>query len=74
MHQYMDELQIKLNCIGEAIFQTYLFSPPLNVPEPEPGAEAKVEPEPEAEAKPEKAGEKSLQSQAQKQGKTTVAA
>src|SRR5271156_249793 len=29
MHTYMDELQIKLNAIGEAIFQTYLFSPPI---------------------------------------------
>ena len=36
MHQYVDELQIKLNAIGEAIFQTYLFSPPLSEPEPEP--------------------------------------
>src|SRR5271154_1406666 len=35
MHKYMDELQIKLNGIGEAIFQTYLFSPPIPVPEPE---------------------------------------
>jgi hypothetical protein len=34
----MDELQIKLNSIGEAIFQTYLFSPPLTPPEPEPEA------------------------------------
>jgi uncharacterized alpha-E superfamily protein len=38
MHQYMDELQIKLNTIGEAIFQTYLFSPSRAVPEPEPEA------------------------------------
>jgi len=52
MHQYMDELQIKLNCIGESIFQTYLFSPPLNVPEPEPVAEATTTAEPEAEPKP----------------------
>jgi uncharacterized alpha-E superfamily protein len=36
MHQYMDELQIKLNAIGAAIFQTYLFSPPLSEPEPSP--------------------------------------
>jgi uncharacterized alpha-E superfamily protein len=36
MHQYMDELQIKLNVIGEGIFQTYLFSPPLTEPEAEP--------------------------------------
>jgi uncharacterized alpha-E superfamily protein len=36
MHKYMDELQIKLNAIGESIFQTYLFSPPLTLPEPEP--------------------------------------
>jgi uncharacterized alpha-E superfamily protein len=43
MHKYMDDLQIKLNAIGEAIFQTYLFSPPLPEPEPEPAAEAKVE-------------------------------
>jgi uncharacterized alpha-E superfamily protein len=45
MHKYMDELQIKLNAIGEAIFQTYLFSPPLPEPEPEPApvAEAKQE-------------------------------
>jgi len=35
MHKYMDEVQIKLNAIGEAIFQTYLFSPPLTAPEPE---------------------------------------
>jgi len=35
MHKYMDELQIKLNTVGEAIFQTYLFSPPLTSPEPE---------------------------------------
>ena len=35
MHQYMDEIQVKLNNIGEAIYQTYLFSPPLAVPEPE---------------------------------------
>jgi len=31
----MDQLQIKLNAIGEAIFKTYLFSPPLKEPEPE---------------------------------------
>jgi uncharacterized alpha-E superfamily protein len=43
MHKYMDELQVKLNAIGEAIFQTYLFSPPLPEPEPEPAPEAKVE-------------------------------
>jgi len=36
MHEYMDELQIKLNAIGESIFQTYLFSPPVSVLEPEP--------------------------------------
>jgi uncharacterized alpha-E superfamily protein len=36
MHKYMDEIQIKLNGIGAAIFQTYLFSPPLTAPEPEP--------------------------------------
>lgn len=42
MHKYMDELQVKLNAIGDAIFQTYLFSPPLPVIEPEP------EPEPSA--------------------------
>jgi uncharacterized alpha-E superfamily protein len=44
MHQYMDELQVKLNTIGEAIFQTYLFSPPLTEPEPEPEPETKAEP------------------------------
>jgi uncharacterized alpha-E superfamily protein len=44
MHKYMDELQIKLNAIGAAIFQTYLFSPPLVIPEPEP--EFKPEPPP----------------------------
>jgi hypothetical protein len=43
MHKYMDELQVKLNAIGEAIFQTYLFSPPLPEHEPEPAVEAKVE-------------------------------
>src|SRR5471032_708464 len=52
MHQYMDELQVKLNAIGEAIFQTYLFSPPLNVPEPEPAAGAKADSEPEFAPEP----------------------
>ena len=36
MHQYMDELQIKLNAIGEAIYKTYLFCPPREEPVPEP--------------------------------------
>ena len=40
VHKYMDELQIKLNAIGEAIYRTY--SPPVAEPEPE------VEPEPAA--------------------------
>jgi hypothetical protein len=35
IHRYMDELQVKLNEIGEAIYQTYLFSPPMNVLEAE---------------------------------------
>jgi uncharacterized alpha-E superfamily protein len=35
MHRYMDELQVKLNEIGEAIFRTYLFSPSRELPEPE---------------------------------------
>ncbi|MCE0483367.1 MAG: alpha-E domain-containing protein [Methylacidiphilales bacterium] len=39
MHKYMDELQIKLHGIGDAIFRTYLFSPPLPVPEAEPEPE-----------------------------------
>ncbi len=43
MHKYMDELQVKLNGIGEAIFQTYLFSPPLNIPEPEPSQPAQTQ-------------------------------
>ncbi len=41
MHRYMDEIQVKLNEIGEAIYHTYLFTPPIHLPEPEP------EPEPE---------------------------
>jgi hypothetical protein len=53
MHEYMDELQIKLNAIGEAIFQTYLFSPPLPEPEPEPAPVAEPKPETKADAKPE---------------------
>jgi uncharacterized alpha-E superfamily protein len=61
MHKYMDELQIKLNAIGEAIFQTYLFSPPLTPPEPE--------------AKPEPAAKKpQTQTQSQKQEKAASAA
>ena len=43
MHTYMDELQVKLNAIGEAIFQTYLFSPPLPEHDPAPAAETKLE-------------------------------
>jgi uncharacterized alpha-E superfamily protein len=49
MHKYMDELQIKLNAIGEAIFQTYLFSPPLHVPEV---TDVPAEPELKAPAPP----------------------
>jgi uncharacterized alpha-E superfamily protein len=41
MHQYMDEIQVKLNNIGEAIFQTYLFSPPLTIIEEEKEEKAK---------------------------------
>jgi uncharacterized alpha-E superfamily protein len=55
MHTYMDELQVKLNAIGEAIFQTYLFSPPLSEQEPEPAAESK--PEPKSEQKQEQKSE-----------------
>jgi uncharacterized alpha-E superfamily protein len=65
MHEYMDELQVKLNTIGEAIFQTYLFSPPLTSPEPEPKPEFKPEPPPKPTPK---------QSQTQKLGKTIAAA
>jgi uncharacterized alpha-E superfamily protein len=50
MHKYMDELQVKLNSIGEAIFQTYLFFPPPAAPEPEP--ETAREPEPAPTPKP----------------------
>jgi uncharacterized alpha-E superfamily protein len=38
MHNYMDETQVKLNAIGEAIYKTYLFCPPRDLPEPEPEA------------------------------------
>jgi uncharacterized alpha-E superfamily protein len=58
MHKYMDELQIKLNAIGEAIYQTYLFFPPLSTPEPEP-EEPKAAPS---------------QTQTQKQSKATATA
>ena len=66
MHRYMDELQIKLNTIGEAIFHTYLFFPPASVPEPESTAEKAPEPElkPEPPVKP-----TPKQSQTQKLGK-----
>jgi uncharacterized alpha-E superfamily protein len=57
MHKYMDDLQIKLNGIGEAIFQTYLFSPPLpeHEADPAPPPEAKTESKQEQkqETKPE---------------------
>jgi uncharacterized alpha-E superfamily protein len=39
MHRYMDELQVKLNEIGESIYRTYLFNPPAALPEPEPAPE-----------------------------------
>jgi uncharacterized alpha-E superfamily protein len=32
MHKYMDEIQVKLNEIGEAIYKTYLFCPPMKLP------------------------------------------
>jgi hypothetical protein len=57
----MDDLQVKLNSIGEAIFQTYLFSPPLALPEPEPEPEFKPEPPPKPTPR---------QSQTQKLSKT----
>jgi hypothetical protein len=55
MHTYMDELQVKLNAIGEAIFQTYLFSPPLpeHDAEPAPPSEAKPTAADKSDAKPE---------------------
>jgi hypothetical protein len=43
MHKYMDETQVKLNGIGEAIYKTYLFCPPADLPEPEPAAAATTE-------------------------------
>jgi uncharacterized alpha-E superfamily protein len=52
MHTYMDELQVKLNAIGEAIFQTYLFSPPIPEPEADPVAETKSESKSEPKAEP----------------------
>jgi uncharacterized alpha-E superfamily protein len=57
MHNYMDEVQVKLNGIGAAIFQTYLFSPPLNVlaPEPEPEPETPPAPKPKQTQKQGKA-------------------
>jgi uncharacterized alpha-E superfamily protein len=64
MHNYMDELQVKLNAIGEAIYKTYLFCPPREMPEPEP------EPSPVA-AKPEpkvKASAKATSGMTQEQG------
>jgi len=51
MHTYMDELQVKLNAIGEAIFQTYLFSPPLPEHEVESAPAAETKHEPKADAK-----------------------
>jgi len=44
MHNYMDETQVKLNAIGEAIYKTYLFCPPrdLSEPEPEPAKAATI--------------------------------
>jgi uncharacterized alpha-E superfamily protein len=36
MHRYMDDTQVKLNGIGEAIYETYLFCPPADLPEAEP--------------------------------------
>ena len=38
MHRYMDDTQVKLNGIGEAIYKTYLFCPPVKLPEPEPAS------------------------------------
>lgn len=45
MHNYLDELQVKLNAIGEAIYKTYLFCPPQELPEPDAASPA---PEPAA--------------------------
>jgi hypothetical protein len=44
MHKYMDELQIKLNAIGEAIYRTY--SPPVAEPKPEVEPESEPAPAP----------------------------
>ena len=40
MHRYMDELQVRLNEIGEAIYRTYLFSPPVESRSPKPPGDA----------------------------------
>ena len=47
MHNYMDELQVKLNAIGEAIYKTYLFSPPRDQPETKVPAPAPLLAQPE---------------------------
>ena len=62
MHNYMDELQVKLNAIGEAIYKTYLFCPPRELPEPEP-TPAPEPAKPEPKAKPAKSGSGMTQEQ-----------
>jgi hypothetical protein len=54
---------VKLNAIGDAIYQTYLFTPP--VLEMEAAAEPKIElkPEPKVEPKPEPKVQKQSQTQ-----------
>jgi len=55
VHRYMDELQIKLNTLGEATYKTYLFCPPP----------VSLEAEPEKPAAPEAA---TAQTQSQSSG------
>jgi uncharacterized alpha-E superfamily protein len=63
MHNYMDELQVKLNAIGEAIYKTYLFCPPRDTPEAVPAS-------PPVEAKPAAAPARTKTSALPKSGMT----
>ena len=71
MHRYMDETQVKLNAIGEAIYQTYLFCPPADLPPPESAPNATADLAPLKKEVPAMSQEQAGLGQTQKLGKMT---
>jgi uncharacterized alpha-E superfamily protein len=70
MHKYMDETQVKLNDIGEAIYKTYLFCPPVKLPEPAAAPAPALPSDAAANAAPPKKGAPAMSQEQASMGQT----